>query len=103
MSTCLWVTHSRPVRGSTEGANAKSHHLPPWTACNDVKFTGVKKSLLLSPKQQQPTSAAPHVKHMRQKGHPGHGFQLHQGSELLPFPADAWVGVGIHSGFTFCL
>lgn len=76
---------------------------PPWTACDDVKFTGVKKSLLLSPKQQQPTSAAPHLKHMRQKGYGGHGFQLHQGSKLPPFPADAWAGVAIRSGFTFCL
>jgi len=37
---------------------------PPWTACNDVKFTTVKKSLLLSLKQQQPTSAALHLERM---------------------------------------
>lgn len=77
--------------------------LPPWTACNDVKLIIVKKSLLLCSKQQQPSSAAHHLKPMWQKGQPENGFQLHQDKELPPFPADARVGVAIHSGFVFCV
>lgn len=91
-----------PCEGLYRGCRREDSPLP-WTACNDVKFTEAKKSLLFSLKQQEPTSAAPHLKYMWQKGHPGHGFQLHQGSELPAFPADAWVGVDIRSGFTFYL
>lgn len=52
-----------PCEGLYRGCRREDSPLP-WTACNDVKFTEAKKSLLFSLKQQEPTSAAPHLKYI---------------------------------------
>lgn len=84
--------------------------LPPWTACNDVKLTIVKKSLLLCSKQQQPASAAPHLEHMWQKGQPGNGFQFHhyfllmhgRGGSPLKFCVLCQETGGTHFSMSLC-
>lgn len=72
---------------------------PPSTACDDVEFTRVKKSFLLSSKQQ-PASAALHLNICGKKD------TLVMVSSciraVIPlFPDDAWVDT--HSAFTSCL